>query len=216
VFFDFCFTRGLITYNPARQVEVRTEMLTQKQRLPTERLPFTDPEIEKILGALEPGDFWHAATLVSLDTGLRLRDVALLERVSLRGGKLEVATSKGGAGYNPVVRHVLSERTLQSLRAVPNEGGIYFFEEIGRNMRENPATEQSRLSQQFRRLCIGLGIEGKSFHGLRHTFAMRREREKRLSIFQQMAAELALAGVQADLGHRSSETTKIYLKHPKH
>ena len=213
VFLDFCSARGLVTYNPARQVDVKVEKLSQAQRLTTERLPFSDEEIEKILSSLQPGDFWHAAVLVALDTGLRLKDVALLERASLKGSKLRVATSKASAGANPVVEHELSERTLQSLDAVPAEHRTYFFIREGCNMKVAPAVEQSRLSQQFRRLCISLGIDGKSFHGMRHTFAMRRERERRLGIFQEMAKELALRGVQADLGHASQATTKIYLSH---
>ncbi len=213
VFIDFCAARGLVTYNPARQVDVKVEKLSQAQRLTTERLPFSDEEIEKILSSLQPGDFWHAAVLVALDTGLRLKDVAMLERASLKGSKLRVATSKAAAGANPVVEHELSKRTIESLNAIPVEHPTYFFIREASGMRVAQSAEQSRLSQQFRRLCIALGIDGKSFHGMRHTFAMRRERERRLGIFQEMAKELALRGVQADLGHSSQATTKIYLSH---
>ena len=213
VFIDFCAARGLITHNPARNVDVKVEKLTQEQRLTTERLPFSDAEIEKILSSMSPGDFWHVATLVALDTGLRLKDVATLERASLKGNRLRVATSKASAGANPVVEHTLGERTLQSIEAIKSKDATYLFRPEALGMKHYQATEQSRLSQQFRRLCISLGIDGKSFHGMRHTFAMRRERERRISIFQEMARELALRGVQADLGHSSQATTKIYLSH---
>ena len=58
---------------------------------------------------------------------------------------------------------------------------------------------KNRFTRQFNRVCLRLGIEGLSFHSLRHTFAVRRYLETR-----------DLYAVCKELGHTSIKTTEIY------
>lgn len=201
---------SLIGFNPSLNVVVRADILPQDKRIPKERIPFSDEEIARILASLKPGDFWHAATLLSYETGLRLRDCALLERSAVSGSRSTVAVVK--SRNNTIVTHNLSDACVDSLRRAPSDER-WFFPWIAKQLLGD-LRYNSTLSQQFRRICIKLGIEGKSFHGIRHTHAMNKYRDERHRIYQEAMNELALKKTQASLGHSSEATTKIYLRHP--
>ena len=211
-FLHWAHSLGLIGHNPAAIADVKAELLPQAQRLRKERAPFTDQEIARLLSELKPGDFWHAAVLLSYETGLRLRDCALLQRASLIGRTLSVGTVKSGRGGNTVVTHRLSDQLLDSLGKAEGTRD-YFFADVAADFHNQPVTAHAKYSTQFIRLCRRLGIEGKSFHGIRHTFAMRTHAQERHRIFNEVLNELTIQGVAKVMGHKSGETTKIYLKH---
>jgi len=91
---------------------------------------------------------------------------------------------------NPIVRRVLLEARLKSGKSE------YVFPEA-------TASTLSALSNRFTYLCKGLGIDGVSFHSLRHTCGTRlAEMEKDIST------------ISKALGHSSIDMSMRYV-HPK-
>lgn len=212
-FFGWAHSAGIITFNPSQNCVVRAELLPQSKRVQKERLPFSDEEVAKILTQVKPGEFWHTAVLLAYETGLRMRDCCLLEKTCIVGRLLTVATVKSTS--NTIVSHRLSDACIDSLKRAPGYGNDetrYVFPDVAENLLADEK-RSTTYSQQFRRLCIKAGVEGKSFHNMRHTFAVRKKREERRRIFDEMLNELALERTASALGHKSTTTTKIYTEH---
>lgn len=209
-FYRFCLHSGWAFENVAAQVSIRRDTLTQAQLLPKEITPFTEDEIRLILSNLEPGSFWHVAVLLGWHTGLRMGDICKLEHASIRGNALRVVTGKAGTE----VLHTLPDEALRSIAAVTPESGrhkIYVFPEQAR-LNVEPYG-QSTLSHQFSRLCARLGLEGRHFHALRHSFALRKKATEKRAIFLEMLEQLSDKGVMEALGHKALASTKVYLNH---
>jgi integrase len=211
-FYRFCLHSGWTFENVAAQVSVRRDTLTQAQLLPKEISPFTEEEIRLILSNLEPGSFWHVAVLLGWYCGLRMGDICKLEHASIRGNMLRIVTGKAGTE----VLHELPEEALRSLAAVVPEGGrhkIYVFPD--RAEQTDAPYGKSALSHQFARLCERLGLEGRHFHALRHSFALRRKAQEKRKIFLEMLEQLSDKSVMDALGHKALASTKVYLNHGK-
>mgnify|MGYP002737821366 CR=1 FL=1 len=208
-FFRYCLHSGWVFENPAALVSVRRDKLTQKQLIPKSVTPFTEEEVRHILANLEPGSFWHCATLLAWHCGLRMGDVCKLEHANLRGNVLRMVTGKAGTE----VLHELPDEVLRSLAAIEGERHeIYVFPDQARMQIEDPYG-QSALSHQFSRLCKRLGMEGRHFHAMRHSYALRKKAQEKRAIFLEMLEQLSDKGVMEALGHKSLASTKIYLNH---
>jgi len=165
--------------------------------------------------------FWKASVNLSYGAGLRRSDVAQLEWASVASGWLIVHTEKTDARIAiPYTREAIEAH----LKTIPQkerrdvieqalmdsspfiEAGIasmevedlkYCFPEMNRIYNEQP----TKFSVYFMRLLQGIGIRGKSFHGLRHT---RIQKWKKLG--------LEIEDIGKLVGHKHSSTTQIYLK----
>lgn len=207
-FFKYCTHQGLLIWNPALQIKVRREGLTQGQLVTKETQPFTEDEVKRIIASQEPGSFWHFATILAYHTGLRMGDIAKLEWTNIRGERIVVATSKTMIE----VAHVMHPDVKAALSKVEKGSSNYLFPDKAATVL-TATSAQSTMSHQFQRICARLGIEGKHFHGLRHTFALRKKQEEKRRIFQEMLDQLSTKGVMQQLGHTSPATTRIYLSH---
>lgn len=210
MFFRFCLDRGWIASNPAAILTVATDAMPQAMLLEEETKPLTEDEVKHILSSDVARGFWHAATLVGWHTGLRLSDVATLQWDSLKNNRVQVFTNKGRS----VVDMEMSTE-LKNLFAIwpRSSDSRYVFPAQA----AEALAGSSNLSQQFRRLCIGLGIEGKSFSGLRHGFAMKSmvdASDKKLKMVQELIGAASLDEVRKLLGHAKSKVTLRYLNHP--
>jgi integrase/recombinase XerD len=125
-FFRFCVDSGWTWENPAK-------LIKPPLARPTPTLPFTDPEMEKILWATE---VYPNKGIYGVDTGrrirafvdllrysgLRIRDAATLSRDKLHENKLLLYTQKTGQPvWLPLPKKIAEE--LEAL----NLGGKYFF-----------------------------------------------------------------------------------------
>lgn len=205
-FFKYCTHQNWLLANPALQVTVRRDKLSQAQLVNKVTEPFTDDEVRRIVAALEPGTFWHFATLVAYHTGLRMGDIGKLEWSNIRGDRIVVATSK----TRIEVAHPMHADVKAALSKVEKGDSRYLFPAVAARCQGNG---QSTLSHQFERLCTKLGIEGKHFHGMRHTFALRTKQEEKRKIFQEMLEQLSTHNTMVAMGHTSPATTRIYLSH---
>lgn len=194
----FCFLRdsGYCSRNPAAPslVRVTLDSFKHDELELTNKTIFTNDETKSLLQAAVP-PFWPIAIELALSTGLRLGDIATLERASLSDtGHLAVWTDKSDTRVFHELGAALVLR-LQSLDAVCN----YFFPEQ-QQLITSSKHGRSVLSNQFIRLCTSCGISGKSFHNLRHTFATR----------SRQAGE-SVRGVATQLGHRDTVVTELYI-----
>lgn len=203
-YFDFAAAKTYIVGSPAKIVEVNHRGLTMEQKEPRKRVPFTAAEYKKIVANTE--GFFKWATALSYWTGLRLSDVANLEWTSLRANEVIVWTKKRDARVAlPITEPLigggeLALILLEIMDAIPKAGRTarQIFPDEAATV-NNPLTK-SKLSTYYGRILTRLGIEGKTFHCLRHSFASR----------------LAAAGKTEEeigrlIGHADVETTKGYI-----
>jgi integrase len=200
-------------------------VMSHEQKEQAEKAPFTDEEVKQILSALrhdwtlaQSGKhelfhhaptvlFWLVAVKVAQETGLRLSDIAQLEwRCFGEADKLVVWTEK----TNKRMEHKISESLQNLIGEVPVNDPEYVFPEQRAIIRD--VAKRSLLSVQFKRLLERLGIEGKSFHSMRHykaTHAFAKLDKDDLA--KKLAASLSMSQIAALLGHSDKKTTKTYL-----
>lgn len=206
-FFRFIHHQGWTYDNAAAGIVVRRDKLRQSHLLPKIIQPFTEDEVRKIVASQEPGSFWHFATICSWHTGLRMGDIANLEWINIQGDHIMVSTSKA----QTLVQHEMTEELRHALSKVPQASKTYLFPEQAKI--SSTPSGQARLSNQFKRLVARLGIDGKHFHCLRHSYALRKKQSEKRAIFLEMLEQLSDKGVMQALGHKAMTSTKIYLNH---
>lgn len=152
------------------------------------------PEIEKILDAFE-GDPLYPVVLTALYTGIRRGELVQLqcEHVDLEAGVVELPgeITKNGKprsiGIHDRLRPVLTE-------AVQKGSGAVFT-------RKGKPLKPDYVSRHFSREIANLdGLDGVTFHCLRHTCATRLA-----------AGGMSPFNVQRVMGHADIKTTMIYV-----
>ena len=176
-FFEYCLTNEWIDRNPARLVRQKHNRNEDEK---TERIPFTDEELERMFNACESsygkGEFeyryrWTGQDLadfisVSVYTGLRISDVATfnVQRL-LDTGECHIRTTKVGNKVNTWIPEWLQKRVRE--RALAYGPRIF-------GASENPDT--AVLTDLWRRKLIrmwglcGPWKERPVHHRFRHTF----------------------------------------------
>ena len=207
-FFLFCSARGYIVGNPAALVEVRLRDLTHEQKEPKKRLPITADEYRQIMAwptveldtAL--GRFMHAATAIGYWTGLRLSDIASLEWPCFNGTELIVWTGKRDKRValplsDPLIGSGELKMILLGVAEDARPGARYLFPDAHK-IATDP-TDRAKLSVYYGRLLERIGIEGKSFHCLRHAFVTRLKK-----------AGVTIEEIGRVVGHSNTRTTEGY------
>lgn len=197
-FFEFCIGKGFTASHPPKLVRIKGHELTHEEKEAKERKPFTPEEIGNLMEACKSNDnreFWAHAIQIGRLTGLRLGDIACLERATMRRpGIMVVWTDK----RDRRVEIPISPEMEVVISNLPRHNPRVFFprqRELSRN-----AARRSGLSTQFSRLCQSAGVTGKSFHCLRHTYL----------------TELAMSGMPIEeirkrAGHICPSTTERYI-----
>lgn len=198
-FFNFLFNEGIALRNPAAKelVRVSYEPFSHDEKEQRVKEVFSPAEIERLYSACRlptTNRFWLPAVTFGLETGLRLTDIAQLEWRSVASERVIVWTDK----TNTRVDLALTPAISNAIASIPATGIQYLFPDE-RDIVRDPA-RRAYLSVQFSRLCKRAEVVGKSFHSIRHTYATR-NRE----------AGLTMEQVAANLGHRSTTTTAIYV-----
>ena len=169
-----------------------------RQRLEVEsKQPFTIDQVRELLEyCRENGErFWHTAIMISYYTGLRLKDVVMLERSQVTSdGYIDLVPAKTERSHKRV-RIPIRPELLQELSGIELKSLRYYFPD------QVTAYERNRgvLTVQFGRLLKKAGQSGRGlgFHSLRHTF-----------ITEALKAGVSLKHVQAVVGHTSIELTE--------
>lgn len=199
-FMEYCQDKGWCAGNPANLVEVNYALMTHQQKEPKQRLPFTDEEISTLLCHTKDNPFWHPAIILGRYVGLRLGDIASLEWACLEKNRIVVWTDKHDRRVElplePEPLAALVERLLERMEMIGTTP--YVFPD--QHWIAIDPTRRAILSTQFSRLCQSAGIEGKSFHSLRHSFACDCQRRGHPIWY-----------ISQSLGHRNAQTTALYL-----
>ena len=204
-FIEFCVDEGWRSGNPAKNVDVVMSKLTHKQKEKKEVELFTRAEVIRICNKAEV-PFWTVAPLISYETGLRLGDICCLEWASLSNESLTVWTDKSDKRIGPLP---LGKVLMSRIREVPMMSKRFMFPDQEKIYRA--PTRRALLSVQFKNLCAKADIEGKTFHGLRHTYASRTFKDEKETLIQQLQRELAELKVASNMGHSETKTTKGYI-----
>lgn len=206
-FIRYCVLKRYILTDPAQLVTVDFKLMTHNQRVTRHKPVFQDKEVEFLLAQSEdaeppsitPGCFRAAITL-GRDLALRLGDICNLEWSSLRYLRrvATVWTDKS----NTRVEIPLTPRVIRLIARLPADDQRYVFPD--ERALANDTERRAGLSVAFGRFFQRCGFEGYSFHCLRATYAT--------TLAQQ---GLSLDEIAEKLGHKSSQTTRAYVRKPK-
>lgn len=203
--FSFCLDSGYCTRNPAGPslVRVNYDAFTHLEKERIEKKPFTEEEIRRLLSLAPP--FWQHAITIAVATGLRLGDIINLEWASFNEDRthLTVWTDKSNVRVSyPLSVEVYGLVTVLERWQREHLTGIQSVLFPAEHERYADPAGRAAFSVEFSRLCRKAGIEGKSFHSLRHTYASNA-----------ITTGKSILAVAKDLGHASTSTTQIYV-HP--
>lgn len=199
-FIDYCNAKGWLEGNPAKLVKVNMKKLSHAQKEVTEKQVFTKDEF-KWMNAMTEG-FWNIAIHLAYETGLRIGDICRLECDSHdpRKSTLAVWTEKRDKRIElPLTKSLNNKLSKWKGDGSQTRTKSLFFP-LDKEKHEDPK-KRSYHSVTFRRILESLGIEGKSFHSLRATYATN------ASINGKPWWEIA-----KDLGHTDVATTQVYIK----
>lgn len=204
-YYKFASAAGYCVGNPAELIRVQTRDLLFAQLEPKETLPITEEEYRRLMASPKVPTFWRAATAIGYWLGYRLRDIACYEKASLRESVSTIYQRKTGARLElPLGDPLLGGGELiailrEVMEAAP-AGSPYCFPEK-RDIANNP-TRRANLSVTYQKILRRHGIEGKRFHSLRHSAAMRFKKDG-----------LALEQIAERLGHKGTGVTETYTNH---
>lgn len=206
--FSFMAANGWVVSDVSRLVNVDMSVMSHEQKERTERQPFTDEEVAKLLEYLDNNGetFWHFAVLCSKETGLRLSDVCGLElkcftALGEGGIQMTVWTEK----TNRRMKFVMSAALIEAFqKVIPLNPRFLFPEQRGMII---DLKKRGVLSINFKRICEKLGIKDKSFHCLRHR---RLDTDNIDETAKRLAKHLELKDMQKLLGHSTTSMTEKY------
>ena len=193
MFFKFCRSRGYSQHDPGAMVYINPRLLSLKQMEPTQRQPFTQAEVEKLLRDVK--GIWHLFIAIGAATGLRIGDVANLEWDCVKEDHLLVWTRKKTKRVEVPMPPFLSE-VLEQRRNAQR----YVFPE--HHERYNGSHRQRMsLSGMFKGIVLDvLGPDcRKSFHCLRHYFVTEASKNGK-----------SMDEIAKLVGHSNITTTSIY------
>lgn len=193
--FYYCVAEGWCLRDPSMLCDVNVNLLSHEQKEIKQYKLFKDSEVRALIAKAD--GFWEPAIALGRDAGLRISDIALLEWGSITDpGSVVVWTRKGKRRVSVPT----SKRIRSLICQVPMINSKYVFPVQAQVQLDSK--RRGLLPMQFKRLCLSCNIEGKSFHGLRHTYA------------SSMASKgKSLPHIASLLGHSNPMTTRIYTDH---
>lgn len=161
------------------------------------------PRIHKPASRLNWLRFYRFAITISWEIGLRLGDICQLEwDCFAEDGHIAVHTDKRDTRISVPV----SEALQKEIDRLPTDDLDYLFP-VQREL--ILSKNRSRPSEYFRKEVQACGIEGKSFHALRHSCIQRMKRE--LTFEHEFSHEEALRQIGKVVAHANPKTTEGYL-----
>ena len=172
-FFEFALYRGYCRGNPAANVEVNYSLLSHEQKEPGKHEAFTEAQYERLIEdeILAGYPFLASATRIAYASGLRIGDIARLERACVGERGLAVFTEKTLTRVELPYDEAITPGLIEALHSVPANRTPYLFPE-DREIHLDP-NRRSRHSVYFKRILDRVGIKDRTFHGLRSTCARR-------------------------------------------
>ena len=217
-FFNYCVEEEMIMKNPCNKV-----VLPKKKRKKV--VTFTNRERIAILEQIEKKTQSSARlVLVALHTGMRLGELSSLkwEYVDFKNEVIKVNTTKVrirnrdnddgfSNGERKTVVVITEPKSEDSIREVPMSTVVLeqlkilkeFESEYVFPKRNGEGYDNRTIQKYFEDLTSNLGIQNKSFHTLRHTFATNA-----------LESGMDAKTLSRILGHSDVATTLNYYVHP--
>jgi integrase len=134
---------------------------------------FTEDEYKSLraaAGACQSELEWYGAIVLAWNTAMRLGDVCCLESASVNvlAKRISIIPKKTERLHKRVDIPILPD--LEAFLQTQPLQGRYVLPAM---QREYAANESKGLTSKFARICEKAGVEGKTFHGLRHTATSR-------------------------------------------
>lgn len=158
----------------------------------------TDDNVSKLLNESKRNNMALYFALKSMtQMGLRVSEIQFITVESLNRGYI-VVLNKGGARKVPLPPDLIKELRMYCEENAISSGIII-------SVRNNSAINRSTIGRLMKKLAEKLGIDTKKAHphSLRHNFAIR---------YLRIYGQGALSKLADLLGHRSIETTRVYLR----
>lgn len=195
-FCDVLSGKGYIHGQPARLIRIRMDDLSHDQKESKSPDPFTPEETRTLLANLPPE--WAAMSALSLHTGFRLGDSARIEWGCFTPSKgVAIWMDKTDKRLElPLPKQFFS--CLSEVEKAQSWRSRFVFPMFA-DLAADPKT-RSHLSTYFSREAKRAGVEGKSFHSWRHTFATDKRRLGE-----------SIDEIRQKLGHALSDTTLTYV-----
>lgn len=193
--------KAYVTSNPAAITRVVRRKLQHHQLEPATRRPFTEDQFMRLMASLSQLDdaFFARITAIGWATGLRLGDIVTLEWDQLSvPHHIVVWTEKRTTRVCLPINDFLTPGLAAALGEIPPNDSPFVFAEQAAEF-EIPK-KRSKLSVYFGRLVERAGLEGVSFHSLRHA---------RITTWRSIGFSLEECAEFA--GHRDTKTTKGYI-----
>ena len=196
-FFAYAKGKGYCSTNPADIVKVNKRILNHSQREGRNVRPFTETEVQYVID--HAPYFYRQATAISWYTGLRLSDICCLEWNSISDTHMVVWTQKRDKRVSLPLGHIATGlgKLCQYLEEIEKEDDVFCFPRQRATV-EYPKA-RARLSSKFSKLLKEYGIEGRSFHSLRHSFVTRLA-----------GMGLSITDIGRYVGHSDTSTTEGY------
>lgn len=212
----YCREQGWLVKNPAIDVAVRVDGLTQEQLMSTPHLTYTQEEVTKLLTSVPRWDYWHGAILFAYNFGLRLGAVATLEDGNVVANRLRVFTTKGRKIVDEYMPDDLLAWLEEWRKIRPASDMVYLFPVQAAAYMDDPAI----LSRQFKKILVKNGLPDRVFHGLKKAATEKRwnaELEElgpqQTRALTKLIAEKGFRAVQRMLAHEpgSDVTERSYM-----
>lgn len=191
---------GHVIGNIASTVKVNLSSMTIAQREREPAVSITEAEYRLIMADPLLPRFWQIATALGYWLGLRMVDVCKLERATIAGEFAVLYPHKTGRRlvipiHDPMIGSGELRDVFQEILGDVPEGQTLCFP------RESKRYDQGRasMSVEYGHHLKGVGVKGKSFHSLRHSFKARL-----------MASGKTLEEVSKLMGHADTRTTEGY------
>ena len=158
----------------------------------------TDDDVSRILKESKKSNYvLYLAVKSMTQMGLRVSEIQFITVESLNRGYILVL-NKGGARKVPLPLDLIKELRAYCIENAITRGIII-------SARNNIAINRSTVGRLMKKLAEKIGIDTKKAHphSLRHNFAIR---------YLRIYGQGAISHLADILGHRSVETTRIYLR----
>lgn len=167
---------GFVVGNIATTIRINRSMLTVEQRERTPAIPFTEEEYRRIMSNVAVPQFWRLGTALAWWLGLRMVDVCRFEWASMGDDFAVLYPQKTGRKlvlplHDPLIGGGELRAVFDEIRATMKQDGPYCFPEAKKAY--DRQFYFSKYEGGYKAALALCGIEGKSFHGLRHAFKVR-------------------------------------------
>lgn len=200
-FYRHAYGFGHVHSNIGSTIRVNLRNLTVEQREAVPVPPVTEEEYRRIVTSPSVPVAWRWATSLGWWLGLRMVDVCFLQWASFHANYIVVYPRKTGRRLiislaDPLLGSTELLRTLEEIKNAREGDDVYCFPDFKEgyfgHFSENVFT-------QYQAALKSAGVQGRSFHGLRHAFRLRLT-----------AAGKPIKEIAKLMGHTQESTTMAY------